>query len=558
MSGNRTFWGLLEGDETPPPPPPGGVSFAMTEIPYADPDIITYGRGAEQWHYPCTNPSGCNGAQWDRISNPSAGSNAQWVENSKNVYHRFQWRFVESNTQGVYTIVGGVLGNAIENAINNDQMLSFGIMPLYSGEGQSIGGGLAAYPTYLHNLMMAAPDPDDRPQLIGGTWVPAWNHASYLSRLRALHVAINNHLLTATHTFGVGHPREGETVNVRDSIYAIDIRGFGDYGEWHMSGFYNMGTYNNGVFTPGDAPGNNEPTVATMKEIIDCHTEVFQDWPLLMMVAGFNGYDNALSQANNGSSIGIFHHSAEIAHYAIDASNNWGPVGYRRDQVLATDNYLVQLLSANGTRYPTGVGDTIATKFLNIFETSPGTGEPLPGAYDNHDLSLADANIQLYKHTSFGNGNYPVVSISATDNTSSKSNQVRNAFKRCGFRLKVTTGEAPQVITRNILFTIKLNWVNVGVAPTYENWNVVFELQSGTTPVWSATSTKILKRFKPSEGVVQTTDILTVTTAVSVGTYKLVFRVEDPTGYKAQNLKLALQGQNADGSYTIFNTVTVN
>lgn len=525
--------------------PGGNVTFALTEIPYADPDIITYGRGAEQWHFP-------NGAcsVEDRISNPSVALNPQGTENSKNAYHRIEWFELEGDTQGDYQFTpGSDFGDRLASAINNDQMFSFGIMPFNndSTAGHSVpGGGKASYPNYLHIAMQALPA-GQRDTLLGSDWMPNWNSTIYLQRLRALHTALNSYLLTATHTF-ISGPRNGQTVNVRDSIYCIDIRGFGQYGEWHSNSMFNFGSYSGSTYTPG-AAANIEPSLTRMKELIDAHTEIFQNWPLVMMVAGFNGQGGA-------PGIKIFQQHDELGYYALTATNTWGKVGYRRDQVLSTEGYLNQLLRDNSSTF--NGSPAFNTLFFALGDSAPGTGEPLPGAYHNFDLSGADANMVLYKHTSFGNGNWPGCSISPTANTSSKSNQVRNAWKRCGFRLKITTGEAPQVITRNTPFNIKLNWQNVGITPTYENWDIIFELQSGSTPVWSGTSSKVLKLFRPSQGVVQTTDIFTVTNSTATGTYKLVFRVKDPTGYKSLNLKLALQGQNADGSYTIFNTVTVN
>ncbi|MGZ8517958.1 MAG: hypothetical protein ACXWWD_11435, partial [Chitinophagaceae bacterium] len=243
----------------------GTTNFSFNSIPYSDPDFIGPGRGAEQWH----NSSA-------RIPNPTE-SQPVGTENSLDVYYRFQWALLEGATQGSYN--WGYFDNLIRDAIDNGQKLSFGIMTHNSDDGVvSYGGGSSAYPLYLHNLMQAEAA-NSRDWLSGnGVWVPNWNSPNYLGRLRALHVALNNYIMTASYTPSSG-PRSGQRVNYRDAIYCIDIRGYGNWGEWHSGEICDFNAY----------PAGRQPTNATFKELIDLHTEVFQNWPLVMMVAGYDG-----------------------------------------------------------------------------------------------------------------------------------------------------------------------------------------------------------------------------------------------------------------------------
>jgi len=524
QSGNRqVFWSLNRSVVTPPPSG-GNVPFSFTEYDYSNPDLINPGRGAEQWH---------NGSE--SINNPTANSLTQ----SHDLYYRFEWARLEGATQGSYTWLTSPSNNYFDNrmreAINAGQQFSFGIMPFYSDGGfVTYDGADASYPLYLHNLMQASPNASDRDFIApSGNWMPNWNHASYLSRLRALHVALNDHILNTSYT-AVSGPYAGQSIRYQDVIYCIDIRGFGDYGEWHSGGMYDFGAF----------PGNTQPTAATLIEIIDCHTEVFEDWPLSMMVAGFNGTAGAYY-------IGIFHKYNSVGYYALAATNAWGKVGYRRDQVGGTDSYLIDLLQNNNTTYNGSL--PFKTLFTNLFKTAPGTGEPLPGAANANGMIQLEQQIIDYGATSFGNGNWGVFPNATVQN------RIRAAFKRSGYRIKITTGEAPTIITRTTPFTIKTTWQNIGVTPAYNGWRVVFELQNTVTSavVWTGTSSKVLKLFRPDQGAVETTDVLTVPGSVSAGTYKLVVRVEDPLGYRP-DMKLAINTQNADGSYTIFNSVTLN
>jgi len=79
---------------------------------------------------------------------------------------------------------------------------------------------------------------------------------------------------------------------------------------------------------------------------------------------------------------------------------------------------------------------------------------------------------------------------------------------------------------------------------------------SSGTAVWSGTSSLKLKLFQPSSSGTAITDNFTVPTTVAAGTYKLVVRVKDPVNYRS-NMLLAINGKNADNSYTILGSVAV-
>jgi hypothetical protein len=112
-------------------------------------------------------------------------------------------------------------------------------------------------------------------------------------------------------------------------------------------------------------------------------------------------------------------------------------------------------------------------------------------------------------------------------------------------------------IKRGVAFNIKTTWQNKGIAPTYENWKVVFELQTTTNVVkWTGNSTKVMKLFLPATAGSLTTDKFIVPATVPAGTYKLVVRVKDPLNYRP-NIRLANSGRNADGSYTLTTSVVV-
>jgi hypothetical protein len=488
---------------TPPATTPTTVTlkpFTFTEIPYGSADLVNPGRGAEQWH--------------DRtdVNVPAEGTNTSPFD----VYYRFVWTRLEGATQGSYN--WSYFDGLINDAIRKKQKFSFGIMTVYPegtpNEGlQAYDGGTGAYPEYLHNLMQSEPVKDWRS---GSTWVPNYNSNNYLNRLLALNQAVYNHIQAASFN----------GIKYKDVVQFIDIRGYGSWGEWHSAGL---------VDNTNQYPAGTFPSVASFKRIVDAHTKGFPTIPLVAMIAGFDA--GWLGNTNN---------PPEIAHYILTQKNTWGPIGWRRDQWGATDDYLKEYLENNNRSFG---GVTFKNLIMERWKTAPVTGEP--PAWNPGDYFDLERQVRLYHATSFGNGNYGV-----TPNGTIKD-RVRAASKATGYRLKILSGEAPQAIPKNGTFSIKTIWQNAGIAPTYENWNVIFELQNaGNAVVWSGTSTKILKLFLPAAAGAVTTDKFTLPATVPAGTYKLVVRVKDPAKYRP-DIRLAVNGRNADGSYTIFTSVVV-
>jgi len=491
------------------PPPPTGTttSLSFTSIPFSDPDIISPGRGAEQWH----NSSA-------RIPNPTE-SQPIGTENSLDVYYRFEsYRLYNSNGTFNWSYFDGL----VESAINRGQKLSFGIMHFNGdgGGGTSYGGGESAYPQSLHNAMQSESTKD---VLVGGEWLANWNSPSFIQFLRDENTAIRNRLISERHTPTSG-PNAGKSVLYGDAIYVIDIRGFGNWGEWHIG---DIASSWNGQ--------PNRPTIATLKAIIDAHTQVFDRWPLGMMIAGYDG---------GASGVPLFHPYPEVAHYALTARNAWGKVGARRDQVGAPDGYLRNMLEGNSLTY--NGSPRFSVLFLDLWKEAPVTGEPNPGVAAITGMSDLLGQINLYHHVSFGNGNYP---IGSQLNTSTR-NTIREGFKRAGYRLELKGGK---VVTGDNKISVTLNWQNVGVTPTYENWQVLYELVSSNgTVVTLGASTFKPKLFLPSTQATVVTD--TFNEGLS-GTYTLRVTIIDPAGYR-QPLPLAITGRQSNGSYNL-TTITL-
>jgi hypothetical protein len=474
--------------------------LTFNQIPYDAPDIIAPGRGAEQWDFGS-----------EKINNPTADTNIRPLD----VYYRFAWTVLEGDSINSYDWT--FFDDVMRQTIDNRQKLSFGIMPVYDGKGTVVyDGAKSAYPLYLHKLMQTGTW-NTKDWISHGVWIPNWNSTHYLTRLRALHQALYNHIMSTSY----------KGVAFKDAIYCIDIRGYGNYGEWHNSGI---------VSSMSEYPIGRRAGVATLRTIIAHHTQVFHHWPLVLMIAAFDAdqYESIMNPA-------------ELTYYALTTKNAWGPLGWRRDQWGATDAYLDNILKNNTKTYADSppFKDWITTRY----QTSPITGEPPNYVSPGGPCQYWDLERQLmdYGATSLGNGNFGVKQLSECG-----ANNVRAAFKRAGYRIILEGGSITSNLVAGKQFSVNLKWKNIGIAPTYENWNIVFELKNeNNVTVWTGMSKFKLKRFLPSGEVTSIDDTFLLPANIVVGRYKLNMTIKDPSGYRAP-LPLAITGRNADGSYTIW------
>ena len=475
-------------------------TLSFSQISTSSPDLIAPGRGAENW----------NNVPWNGSSAPTvpSGNSA-----TLNYYNRFNWTDFENSTQGSYD--WSQFDGSINRAIDAGAAFSFGIMSVCEG----CGGGSMNYPSYLHNLMQSEGGNSQDWQNAEGYWVPNWNSNNYLTRWEALLNALASHINSGSHS--------GK--NYKDVIYYVDIRGYGNFGEWHNYPYWNA------------TPSGRVATSASLKRIIDAHKNAFPNNQLVCLIGAYDGA--------NASNI-----PSDVSYYVLTTSNNYGRIGWRRDNW--GDAGYSNVLDNNPGSYNPGTG-TVAfnSLIMNMYKYAPVVGEP------SNDASAISRNcgtmqcdlvneITKYHATSFGNGNYP----NGADANLVAS--VRAASAASGYRLVLTGGSMSTTLSPGSSFNISLNWQNIGVAPTYDNWNIVYELRNSSgTAVWSGNSIFKLKLFIPQGAATSVSDNFTLST-VPAGTYSMYMIVRDPVGYK-KPLPLAISGRNSDGSYLIRSNITV-
>jgi hypothetical protein len=230
-------------------------------------------------------------------------------------------------------------------------------MTIYEGDNVNnppyAGGYGMSYPLYLHNLMQSEPVKDNS---FGIWWVPNYNSRYFLDRLDSLHANLNRWL---NNTYYQGR-------RYKDVIGYIDIRGVGNFGEWHHYPFMDNMSSPDG--SPGSWPVGMRPTFNSLKRIVESHTKYFPDVQLVAMISAFD-----CERLNNTWN------PPQIAAYLVDtAQNSAGKVGWRRDNWGTDDNYINYYLELNDRISIRGL--PISHYFMNKYKEAPVIGEPNNGA----------------------------------------------------------------------------------------------------------------------------------------------------------------------------------
>lgn len=446
------------------PPISTPINFTPTQLTA---DFFRAGAGAEQWH-----------GAWDV---DLYSGNRSGVDK----YFRFQGCELETS-KGIYNF--NIFNSQMREALDRGGKFAFGIMDCCDGADNSRrfnypDGTYSSYPGYLHQEMMAT---IQKPVLIDGQWVVNPNSEIFLSYLFRRNQAINSYLDT---TIING-------VKLRDAIKYIDIRGYGNYGEWHTSGI----------------DGAPLATSASLRRIIDSYIQGFPNQQLLAMIAGLDGGSTGWA---------VFPAFPEISYYILTAKNNVGEIGWRRDSLGSTESYISQILENNKIVYN---GVALKTLIMNKWKTAPIHGE----RYGGTSMAALPDQVKLYHMCGFGNGNfnYPLPSSDTT--------AVKLANKVAGDWLTITSGS----ISAN---TIAINWQN-NQAPAYEDWDVYFEIHSGSSVVSLPKSSFIVKGFIGTKTVTDTFS------AIPSGSLYVIMK--DPKGVR-KPLAIAISGRQTDGSYLL-------
>src|ERR1700730_11081863 len=148
-----------------------------------------------------------------------------------------------------------------------------------------------------------------------------------------------------------------------------------------------------------------------------------------------------------------------------------------------------------------------------------------------HVSGLGSGNIQASVHTGVEPG-------------------YQELLKLAGFRDQLDRLEVSTLVAGQPAY-LTSTWENVNVAPTYDPWEVHYELRSGERIAWSGASTLDLRTLVPTGGKpVTAVDTLALPAGLPRGTYTLAVKVVDPTSTVAP-MGLADAGRTSDGAYPL-------
>ena len=397
-------------------------------------------------------------------------------------YQRYKWSDIETS-KGVYdfTVLESEAQKA-ENDVDGRGKFSFGVRCMVGGDDKS-------YPTYLDGLMTAW---YSEAKLC---WVPDWNDPDFLERVDSLMANL------------------GRKFNKDPRIGFIEIRTYGNWGEWHMSGFETA---------PPIRPASIlDITTTTAQRMIDAHTKAFPNKQIIMMSDHNIGFTYALSKTG------------------LDY-----PIGWRRDS-WCYDPTFSQIKSRSS--WTTGGGST-------RWKTAPVILEGYRGERMNSKSGYQE--VIDYHGSAIGNGNF-IAAWNLT--TQGFKDTMLLCAKTSGYRFVIRSVLHPTTIYpgQSVSFTTK--WSNVGVATLYENRQVIFRISNIATGavIWQGISSLNLRGFLPT--IVVATQVDTPQTVndtflipggLTQGTYNLDVIVSDPTAYYTP-LNLAITGRKTDGAYSL-------
>ncbi|MEJ0101262.1 MAG: DUF4832 domain-containing protein [Bacteroidota bacterium] len=457
---------------------PAATSFLLEEIPYGDMDLLAPGRGANTFY-----------TYTQAINIPDPNTNVWSLDNET----RFNWSDLQ-NGPSSYTWAN--LDNQINTSIDKGQKFAFRVVTIANGGDGTIstGGGILGYPMFVHTGMQSESPKDWIPSGSGNMWVPNWNSNTYLSAWENFLKALADHVNSGSYK-GIAY---------KNVLSRFDICGFGNYGEWHNAGSGR-----------GSEPSGAKATGASLIRIVAANIAAFPNVPLIGNVDMFYGENDA-----------------QLGYYVLNASNNWGKIGFRNDHLGDAATFSAEV---NDPRSNNGL--VFSKELVKRWQYAPIIGETL----NSSSPVLSGGSCQFWDFenevrtlhiTQFNNQNGTGVSSSCLQDN------YRNASKASGYRLSLKGGSISGS-------TVSLNWSNSGVAPVYENWDVYLELRNGNTVVWSGVTA-----FKPKLFLPGTTSVNTTMGTVASGTYSLYVIVKDPLGYR-KPLPLANKNRLTDGSYKV-------
>lgn len=416
-----------------------------------------------------------------------------------------------------------------KHAIRYGQKLNIGCFVTSDNHGLTIDGALCAYPRYVHQAMQRSEHKDVKhTNPHGGVtrWEPNFENPYFVERYKALLAAFAEYL-NGSQTV------DGRTVPRKQLVRYIEMRHFGFWGE--------------GAYPKALVPSNSECLI----RLADAFLAHFPD---IRLLAPTNGMVYAPATYD---AIKDYH------FHLLTAANDAGPLGLFRDN-WGWDERLdyVQKLFYAANEYEKD-GLRLYELLRDRWRVAPVVGEPIRAVPSEgfHPYSQLVDQVTYLRPVVIRNCN-------VSDGTKSSANptgynalddpraidQFHKMYAIIGFRYLFTTA---WVAWEDDELSIAIDWLNIGLAPTYATWTVRYFIEDPSgEEIWSGDSTLDLRTVLPAEdtppGVIDTARATTHSdgfTGVPLSGC-LSLEIVDPSGISPP-MALSIRGRTPRGSYVL-------
>ncbi len=445
------------------------------------------------------------------------------------VYKRYSWRELEP-ARGQYDFTNTIEKDA-QRAATQGKKFAFGIVALSSSPAS---GDNVDVP---NDLIQDMPLGFYFAKAAGGrVYVPDWNDSDFIAR--------NNALIAALAVRYDGDPR----------IAWVDIRSYGDYGEWHL---------NDPVPYPNPAPGQNIRPGAS--------SNFQKQFYLMTSVSGATTGTPATKRAIVNSYV----HNFKKTQLCMMTPDNYGLayafslspyIGTKRD-CLGGEWF------SNFKQPPDGSPDGL-TLMKDRWKTAPALCEFVGswGVANGRSVDLGKTSLDdiVRFHLSMASSNF-----SKTVPTATRQN-IENIGKTLGYRYRIAQAVLEPVITPATATKVSILWTNEGASPVYSDWIAQVQLRdrvSGAILASQNSALQLRKLLPAGTALTQydasfalksgpTWDTVSINVPANIRTslkgnnkVDVCVKVADRLGF-FPSLPLAMDGKLTDGAYRL-GTITV-
>ncbi len=172
---------------------------------------------------------------------------------------------------------------------------------------------------------------------------------------------------------------------------------------------------------------------------------------------------------------------------------------------------------------------------------------PVLSEWCSAEVSIERGLQHVRKHhfSTLSSGNYPTryAQMSSADQAA-----FIQANKTAGYRYALTALSLPGTLRANTSFSVSATWLNAGVAPTYQRWQVGLQLLAPSAAIAARVPLGMdLRQVLPGARTLTSTGRLG---ALAPGRYTVRLVISDPTGVVAP-LALATTGRTPSGAYPL-------